>query len=478
MSTNLDAKAGSRALEVVRGADPGRRFALGRGLLVLGRGPRDRGAIDLSGQEGSTLRPMEVRHASLESSDFGLVLRDLESPGGTFVNRRRVLPGQGLTLQAGDVIQLGSVQLRLIEGSSRTEPPTTPMPAPSGTFAFALADGSTARSWDDFLTLSAQRWGAIRDELTSGRIGAFLDSIGRSDLIPRASTGASADDRLDAWLGSLPTTRAGLPELDVHPSRLVVRAAPGGGTLRRVVQVANVGHRLLRSTARVEPAGLPWLRLADDAPVGPFATVEETSLPIEIAVPDALPSPLRAEVVIEGNGGTRRIAVVLEARATAADPLEAVGDLEPTAGPADSRFLALIGRQSPPARVATWASVALALRLLVGVAGGSIGEGAMTPSGPASPSLARVGLAFAAGGLILGAWMARRRGGFGEIPTGGFAGACSGLVAASAVVAACRSAEPILGSWSTSIAAVCLLWAALGAALAGASTWLAPKEPT
>ncbi len=477
-------EAGTWALEVVRGVEPGRRFPVARGLVVLGRSAPDRGGINLAGQEGSTLRPMEPRHASIEESGGGLVLRDLDSPGGTFVNRRRVLPGQGVHLRAGDVIQLGSVQVRLVEAAGRPEPVPAPAsnarPTPtSPTFRFTLADGPTVHSWDDFLTLSAQRWGSVREELTSGRLASFLESIGRGDLIPlspRDRAGASADDRLDAWLGSLPTTRPGLPELDVHPARLLVRAVPGGGTIRRVVQVSNVGHRLLRSTARVEPPGLPWLKFAADCPVGSIATVEETSLPIEIVVPDALPGPLQGVLLIEGNGGTRRIVVVLEARAAAVDPLEA-GEPEPSTSPGDSRFLALVGRQSMPSRVATWALAALALRLLVGVAGGSIGEDAMVPAGPESPSLARVGLAFAVGGSILGAWAARRRGGAGEMPSGGFAGACFGLVVASAIVAACRSVEPLLGAWSTSIAAVCLLWAALGAALAGASSLLTPKEP-
>ena len=493
MSANPNATAGAWALEVVRGAELGRRYALGPGLAVLGRGPLDRRGIDLSGQEGTTLRPMEARHASLEVTPSGPVLSDLQSAGGTFVNRRRVLPGQGLPLQPGDVIQLGSVQLRLVSATARPGPtPTSPRPGPRPAqarppssapgpaapfaFAFALPDGATIQSWDDFLTLSAQRWGSIRDELTSGRLAAFLDSIGRSDLRPKGPAGASADERLDTWLGSLPTTKASGPELDVHPGRLLVRATPGGGMVRRVVQVSNLGHRLLRSTARVEPPGLAWLKLAAESPAGPFTTVEGTSLAVEIAAPDALPRPLQGELVIEGNGGTRRVAVILEAKTSATDPLDVGSDLEHPSIRSDSRLLSMIGRQPPLARIATWGLVALALRLLIGVAGGAIGEDAMTPSGPDSPALARVGLAFAIGSAILGATLARLRGGIGEMPTGGFAGACLGLIVASALVAACRSVEPMLGSWSSSVVAVCLLWAALGAGLAAASIGITPKE--
>ncbi len=474
-------QAATWALEVVRGAEPGRRFALARGVVVLGRGPLDRGSIDLAAQEGSTLRPMEARHASVESTDLGPVVRDLESPGGTFVNRRRLLPGQGVALHPGDLIQLASVQLRLVAGSGPAAvmpaSPHRPAVVPAGPFAYRLADGATVRTWDDFLALSAQRWAAIRDELTSGRIAAFLPTIGRGDLVPRPSPGLSDDERLDAWLGSLPTTRASGPEIDVHPARLVVRATPGGGTLRRVVQVSNVGHRLLRSTARVEPPGQAWLRLAPETPAGPFVTVEATDLAIELAIPATLPAPLRAELVIEGNGGTRRVAVVLEARPAAVDPLEAAGDGDPAAGD-DPALIAWIANRPIPARLAAAALGALVIRLLVGVAGGSIGEDGMTPAGPDSPGLLRVGLAFAILGGGLAAWLARRRGGLGEVPTGAFAGACGSLVVASALVATCRGIEPLLGGWSGSIGAACLLWAALGASLALVSAVLIPKEPS
>ena len=261
---------------------------------------------------------MAGRHAPIECSPRGLAVRDLESPGGTFVNRQRVLPGKATPLRAGDVIQLGGVQLRVVAKAPAARappPPRSPRPGDLGARSrTSIAGGTTCRSWDDFLTASAQRWESLRDELTSGRLAAFLGSIGRADLAPSPALPGTPDDRLDAWLGGLPTSKAARPELDVHPARLVVRATPGGGVIRKSVHVANVGYRLLRSTARVEPPGLAWLAIPPEFAGKPFATVDGTDLPLDLTIPETLDGPLKAELVIEGNGGSRRVEVVLEAR--------------------------------------------------------------------------------------------------------------------------------------------------------------------
>ncbi|WP_435010908.1 FHA domain-containing protein [Tundrisphaera lichenicola] len=451
------------ALEVVRGKDGGRVFALSLGEIVLGNAPADARGIDLADQESpGSPRRMAARHASVEIFDNSLALRDLESPGGTFVNRKRVLPGRSEPLRDGDVIQLGGVQLRVVSKSSAAPKPAPP---PGGPFSYAIAGGTTCRTWDDFLTASSQRWESVREELTSGRLAAFLESIGRGDLAPSPASPGKPDDRLDAWLGSLPTSKPARPELEVHPTRLVVRVAPGGGLVRKTVRVSNVGHRLLRSTARIEPPGLAWLAIAHEFAGRNFATIEGTDLTVEVTIPESLPAPLKAELVIEGNGGSKRVAVVLEAKATTPE-----GTPNEPAVASGATWSELIARQSPVARVATWGLVALALRLLVGVAGGSIGEDAMTASGPDSPGLAGVALALALIGAMAGAGLASYRGGAREALPGGFAGGCAGVIASTGLVAICRSIEPILGSWANSIVAVCLLWAILGAGLAGLST--------
>ena len=160
--------------------------------------------------------------------------------------------------------------------------------------------------------LAAQHWHALRDELTSGRLGDFVRRAQRPDLLPRLEKARSADDQLDDWLGRLPTTKPSAPELDVHPESLLVRAVGGGGLTRQTLRVTNIGYRLLRSTARVEPVGVRWLRLPAESNGGPFATIDQTDLAVELDLPETLEKPLEASILIESNGGTRRIPVRIE----------------------------------------------------------------------------------------------------------------------------------------------------------------------
>ena len=104
-------------LEIVRGRDVGRAFALEPGETVVGNALNGQSGLDLREQEGSSPRRMAGRHASLICSGHDLSIRDLESPGGTFVNQQRLLTGQPRKLSAGDVIQLGGVQLRVKDAS-------------------------------------------------------------------------------------------------------------------------------------------------------------------------------------------------------------------------------------------------------------------------------------------------------------------------------------------------------------------------
>ena len=239
---------------------------------------------------------MAARHATLECSGKDLSIRDLESPGGTFVNQQRLLSGQPRKLSPGDVIQLGGVQLKVKQDACAATPAVAAAPAatadssrrgtattakPRGTrkpqpptpaagndrdgrqspparppcrcrarrsrrrgrlpTAFALASGAQCRTWDDFLVLSAQSWTQVRDELVSGRLAEYLRRIGRPELIPHSRPDRSPDDRLDEWLARLPATQSSAPELDVHPETLLVQAKMGGGVARLSLRVTNVG---------------------------------------------------------------------------------------------------------------------------------------------------------------------------------------------------------------------------------------------
>lgn len=463
---STDAAHDGWALEVVRGRDAGRTYALNGSEVILGNALKGASGIDLADQEGSSPRRMAARQASLEFSTAGLVLRDLDSPGGTFVNRQRVLSGQARPLSAGDLIQLGGVQLRVI----RRAPPApiqqkSPTRPTGGPLAFTLRSGPVCRSWDDFLIIAAQRWGDLRDELTTGRLAAYLATIGRADLAPDPTLAGNPDERLDAWLGSLPTDRPSRAELEVFPLTIDVRTT-GGGLTRRKLTITNTGHRLLRSTVRIEPAGTPWLAIA--GPTGTIVTVDASDLPIEIRPPDDLTGRLSASIVIASNGGTQRVAVTL------GPPSERDVIPEGTAVPTSRIDWGLrdrISRLSVARRLIGWSGLGLAGRLLIGLAARVAPAG----SSAAWPDLRGPALMFAALGALAGLVLAVRRGERRDLPTGAFAGAFAGLLVSALAVAACRSVEPSLGvTLGHSLIAAALLWAILGAALAGVSAWIVP----
>lgn len=428
-------------LEVVRGQEVGRSFSIGAGASTLGNGLNGEPGIDLGSLEGSGPRRMAARQAQLECTSVGLSLCDLDSPGGTFVNRQRILPGQSCPLRSGDVIQLGAVQLRVVEATTKeptvpaatTPPRPGPLPAP-----YTLATGAVCRSWDDFLTVSAQSWTALRDELGSGRLTTFLRSIGRPDLVPPASS-AALDERLDAWLGRLPATRAATPELEVQPATLRIRAIPGGGTTRQRLAITNTGYRLLRSTLRVEPP-TAWVRVPPEYQARPFTTAEHTEVPIDVMIPESLSRAMKSTIVVESNGGSRRIEVVMEASPKEASYIDSTKD--ESIG-IHSTFREHLSRLPLGKRVLFGAIGSGAIRgcLLMGdVCWRIVGGDTRT-----LPSMGGAVLILGALGALGGAHFTNRRGEKGDLPFGAFAGGFAGVLMACLAVAASRAVEPAFG---------------------------------
>lgn len=70
--------------------------------------------IDLDGQEPVERIWTSRQHAVLTWDGGVLVIEDLNSLNGTFVNRARIHPGHRQTLRPGDVVQIGTVQLRVV----------------------------------------------------------------------------------------------------------------------------------------------------------------------------------------------------------------------------------------------------------------------------------------------------------------------------------------------------------------------------
>jgi hypothetical protein len=494
-------------LEVVRGREVGRRYLLPAGEATLGNALAGASGLDLADQEANSPRRMAARQACLAAKGESLTIRDLESPGGTFVNRQRLLEGQVRPLQAGDLIQVGSVQLEVKRAAdSRSQarpiqqpqiqqaPPTRttsangPVAAAGGqpgslAFPFTLTGGATCRSWDDFLTLAAQRWALVRDELTSGRLAEHLRKVQRMDLLPRIDPAQTPDDQLDAWLGGLPVSRSSAPELEVHPDALVVRSATLGGSIKQTLRISNIGYRLLRGSIKAEPVGTCQIRVTTAFPAGEFVTIDQTDLLVEIDLPDRSSSGLLGRIAIESNGGTRRVEVRLE-RPSSTDHAPGPGPVTES-GTIPSQLIAY-GRPLrerlaalPLARRLWMAPVALVMtRLLVMLAGFFPLPPGSSSASQAEPRLGAIAVIMAVAGLAFGAGRAARGGELREIVPGGFAGALIGMFLGTVAFAVIQSGESVLGSWSHSAVAVLLLWAFLGFALAGLSWLILPRiEP-
>lgn len=335
-----------------------------------------------------------------------------------------------------------------------------------------LKSGTSCRTWDDLLTVSAQRWEALRDELTSGRLAAFLAANGLDDLAPEANAPGTPDERLDAWLAQLPTARPSVPELDVHPETLTVRALAGGGVTRQVLAITNTGYRLLRSTLKLEPNAASWIRIAPTHDSGPLITVDRTEVPLEVEIPENLAAPKTGTIVVESNGGIRRVTVRLERLPAPESIPELSSAMYGAGGP---NFLELVERIPTGLRLALGSLGGLGTRLLIALGGLlPLGQGAAE----AAPPLLGPLLLFATAGGAIGLALTAKRGEARDLPPAGFAGWCVGVLAAALVVALCRAVEPILGpAPSRTIWASGTLWTFLGAAIAALSLWFAPPRP-
>ncbi len=437
-------------LEVVRGVRVGQRYPLGLGSFVLGSASaalNGETVVCLADQEGASPRKMAARHVAIAPKNGSLHLTDLDAPGGTFVNNRRWLSGTSGPLAEGDILQLGAVQLKLVQIMAGTQAAAPVAPVVASFRYVTSGSGAVCRTWDDFLTLSAQKWDELRADLLAGKLAEFVASVGRPDLAPAAVRGSlpsdEADERLNTWLGRLPTRTAATPELDVHPLRLVVGVPSGGVTVIKKVRVANVGYGLLRVRVRVDsPTGASF-RIGNGLDNREFVVRDSAEIPVEINVPDQFTVPGSAQLVITGAGLVQRVAVVVEHRAaTPNEPSDIVGP-DPTTVPGP---LARFRELSVAKRVTIAALIGLASRLLVGVAGGSIGEDVLLGSGPETPHLGGVVLAFAVTGAGLGGWWLARRGGQSDLGVGVGAGAGLGVLLAAAAVALCRVVEPAVGA--------------------------------
>lgn len=100
-------------LVVIRGQKLNVEYPLYTGDNFIGRTDEKPVDVDLEDQEATDRIWCSRQHARIVSDDKGISVEDLGSQNGTFVNRARIFPGQLRPLVNGDVIQIGTVQLKL-----------------------------------------------------------------------------------------------------------------------------------------------------------------------------------------------------------------------------------------------------------------------------------------------------------------------------------------------------------------------------
>jgi pSer/pThr/pTyr-binding forkhead associated (FHA) protein len=100
-------------LVVQRGQKLNVEYPLYEGHNFIGRADEKPVDIDLEDQEPPDRIWSSRQHALITFENNTLVIEDLNSSNGTFVNRVRVYPGQKRNLAPNDVIQIGTVQLKV-----------------------------------------------------------------------------------------------------------------------------------------------------------------------------------------------------------------------------------------------------------------------------------------------------------------------------------------------------------------------------
>jgi FHA domain len=110
--TKLPADAKPK-LVVLRGQKINAEFPVYEGLNFIGRADEKPVDIDLEDQEPPDRIWCSRQHALINLEDGMMTIEDLNSANGTYVNRARIYPGQKRPLNVNDVIQIGTVQLKL-----------------------------------------------------------------------------------------------------------------------------------------------------------------------------------------------------------------------------------------------------------------------------------------------------------------------------------------------------------------------------
>jgi len=100
-------------LVVMRGLKRNAKYPIYEGPNYIGRSDDKPVDIDLEDQEPPDRVWCSRQHAVLHYENQRLSIEDLNSSNGTFVNRVKIYPGQIHHLKPDDVVQIGSVQMKV-----------------------------------------------------------------------------------------------------------------------------------------------------------------------------------------------------------------------------------------------------------------------------------------------------------------------------------------------------------------------------
>ena len=101
-------------LRIVRGRKLHAEYAISDGPNFIGRRDDHPIDIDLEDQEPAERIWTSRKHAVLHFVDGSLEIEDMNSLNGTFVNRLRLAPGDRRSLCINDIVQVGTIQLRVV----------------------------------------------------------------------------------------------------------------------------------------------------------------------------------------------------------------------------------------------------------------------------------------------------------------------------------------------------------------------------
>jgi pSer/pThr/pTyr-binding forkhead associated (FHA) protein len=100
-------------LLVTRGLKQNLDYPIYAGQNFIGRADEKPVDVDLDDQEPPDRVWSSRQHALILFENGVMTIEDLNSANGTFVNRAKLAPGTKQTLKPDDVIQIGTVQLKV-----------------------------------------------------------------------------------------------------------------------------------------------------------------------------------------------------------------------------------------------------------------------------------------------------------------------------------------------------------------------------